>query len=38
MGSSILGDGRPAFIIDLIELFTDSMKKKKASELTDIAA
>ena len=37
MGSSILGDGRPAFIIDLIELFTDSMKKKKSHD-QDLAA
>lgn len=29
MGSSILGDGRPAFILDLIELYSGSMKKRK---------
>jgi two-component system chemotaxis sensor kinase CheA len=38
MGSSILGDGKPAFIIDLIELFSDSMKKKKVHERKEIAA
>jgi two-component system chemotaxis sensor kinase CheA len=38
MGSSILGDGRPAFILDLIELFAGSMKKKKAHNLDDMAA
>ncbi len=30
MGSSILGDGKPAFILDLIELFSSSMKKKNS--------
>lgn len=29
MGSSILGDGRPAFILDLIELYSGTMKKRK---------
>jgi two-component system chemotaxis sensor kinase CheA len=38
MGSSILGDGRPAFILDLIELFAGSMKKKKNHHLEDMAA
>ncbi len=38
MGSSILGDGRPAFILDLIELFAGSMKKKKSNFIDDIAA
>ena len=38
MGSSILGDGRPAFILDLIELFAGSMKKKKSNLLDDMAA
>jgi two-component system chemotaxis sensor kinase CheA len=38
MGSSILGDGKPAFIIDLIELFSDSMKKKKTSEHKELVA
>lgn len=37
MGSSILGDGRPAFILDLIELFSGTMKKKK-SNFDDMAA
>ena len=31
MGSSILGDGRPAFILDLVELFSGSLKKKKSN-------
>ncbi|MGZ3809159.1 MAG: chemotaxis protein CheA, partial [Bacteriovorax sp.] len=31
MGSSILGDGRPAFILDIFELFSGSMKKKKSN-------
>jgi two-component system chemotaxis sensor kinase CheA len=31
MGSSILGDGRPAFILDLIELFSGTMKKKNTN-------
>ncbi|MDD0853786.1 chemotaxis protein CheA [Halobacteriovorax sp. GB3] len=31
MGSSILGDGRPAFILDLNELYATSMKKQKSS-------
>jgi two-component system chemotaxis sensor kinase CheA len=38
MGSSILGDGKPAFIIDLIELFSESMKKKKTHVNKDLAA
>ncbi|MDD4974848.1 MAG: chemotaxis protein CheA [Bacteriovorax sp.] len=38
MGSSILGDGRPAFILDLIELFSGTMKKKKSNFADDIAA
>lgn len=38
MGSSILGDGRPAFILDLIELFSGSMKKKKTNFLDEMAA
>lgn len=38
MGSSILGDGRPAFILDLIELFSGSMKKKKSNFNEDLAA
>lgn len=31
MGSSILGDGRPAIILDLLELFSGVMKKKKSN-------
>ena len=38
MGSSILGDGRPAFILDLIELFSGSMKKKKTNFLEELAS
>lgn len=38
MGSSILGDGRPAFILDLVELFAGSMKKKKTNFIDDQAA
>ena len=38
MGSSILGDGRPAFILDLIELFAGSMKKKKTNFIDDMVA
>lgn len=38
MGSTILGDGRPAFILDLIELFSSSMKKKKTTFIDEIAA
>lgn len=38
MGSSILGDGRPAFILDLMELFAGSMKKKKSKFVEDMAA
>ncbi len=38
MGSSILGDGRPAFILDLLELYSGSMKKKKSNFLEEMAA
>jgi two-component system chemotaxis sensor kinase CheA len=38
MGSSILGDGRPAFILDLIELYSGTMKKKKSHTFEDMAA
>lgn len=38
MGSSILGDGRPAFILDLLELFSGSMKKKKTNFLEEMAS
>lgn len=38
MGSSILGDGRPALILDLIELFSNSMKKKKTNFINEMAA
>ena len=38
MGSSILGDGRPAIILDLIELFSGVMKKKKTSFIDEMAA
>jgi two-component system chemotaxis sensor kinase CheA len=38
MGSSILGDGRPAFILDLMELFSGTMKKKKTSFTEEMAA
>jgi len=38
MGSSILGDGRPAFILDLIELYSGSMKKKKSTFAEQVAA
>lgn len=38
MGSSILGDGRPAFILDLLELFSGSMKKKKSNFTDEMAA
>lgn len=38
MGSSILGDGRPAFILDLVELFSGSMKKKKTNFIDEMAA
>ncbi len=38
MGSSILGDGRPAFILDLVELFAGSMKKKKSNFIDEKAA
>ncbi len=38
MGSSILGDGRPAFILDLLELFAGSMKKKKSNFIDEMAA
>lgn len=36
MGSSILGDGKPAFIIDSIELFSDQLKQNsKFKELSN---
>ncbi len=38
MGSTILGDGRPAFILDLMELFVGSMKKKKSNFIDEMAA
>ncbi|QDK42145.1 hypothetical protein DOM21_11940 [Bacteriovorax stolpii] len=38
MGSTILGDGRPAFILDLMELFAGSMKKKKTNFIDEMAA
>lgn len=38
MGSSILGDGRPAFILDIMELFSGSMKKKKSNFKEEMAA
>jgi len=38
MGSSILGDGRPAFILDLIELYSGTMKKKKSNFIEEMAA
>ncbi len=38
MGSSILGDGRPAIILDLIELFSGTMKKKKTNFTEELAA
>lgn len=38
MGSSILGDGRPAFILDLLELYSGSMKKKKSTFAEQVAA
>ena len=38
MGSSILGDGRPAFILDLLEIFSGTMKKKKSSFNEELAA
>lgn len=38
MGSSILGDGRPAFILDLVELFSGTMKKKKSNFIEEMAA
>lgn len=38
MGSSILGDGRPAFILDLIELYSGSMKKKKSNFFEEMVA
>ncbi len=37
MGSSILGDGRPAFILDLNELFKSNLKKNKNSFSSSIA-
>lgn len=38
MGSSILGDGKPVFILDLIELVAGSMKKKTSSFKEEMAA
>jgi len=38
MGSSILGDGRPAFILDIMELFSGAMKKKKSNFKEELAA
>lgn len=38
MGSSILGDGRPAFILDIMELFSGAMKKKKSNFKEEMAA
>jgi len=38
MGSSILGDGRPAFILDLIELYSGVLKKKKSNFFEENAA
>lgn len=38
MGSSILGDGRPAFILDVMELFSGAMKKKKSNFKEEMAA
>jgi len=38
MGSSILGDGRPAFILDIMELFSGAMKKKKTNFKEELAA
>lgn len=38
MGSTILGDGRPAFILDLVELFSGTMKKKKSNFTEELAA
>lgn len=38
MGSSILGDGRPVFILDLMELIAGSMKKKKTSFKEEMVA
>lgn len=38
MGSSILGDGQPAFILDLVELFRSTIKNKKSSFIEEISA
>ncbi|MBC7715043.1 MAG: chemotaxis protein CheA [Rhizobacter sp.] len=38
MGSTILGDGKPALILDLVELFAGSMKKKKTNFIEEMAA
>jgi len=38
MGSSILGDGKPAFILDLIELFSGTMRKRKVEYKQDLSA
>lgn len=38
MGSTILGDGRPAIILDLVELFDTTMKKRKTNFVDTLAA
>jgi two-component system chemotaxis sensor kinase CheA len=38
MGSSILGDGKPSFILDLNELYSGSMKKNTSSIKDDLIA
>jgi two-component system chemotaxis sensor kinase CheA len=38
MGSSILGDGRPSFILDLYGLFQGTMKKKRTHTLDQVSA
>lgn len=38
MGSTILGDGRPAIILDLVELFDTTMKKRKNNFVDTLAA
>lgn len=38
MGSTILGDGRPAIILDLVELFSNSLKKRKTQFKENLAA
>lgn len=37
MGSSILGDGRPSFILDLLELYSKSLTKKDNNLMSDLA-